>query len=82
MPPIFLIMQYPVGPLPGPGGGPVPPGRTEAQVRPGVEDALPALTTRSHRHECETALTRDTAIFTPQDHDSGRSPTWKTGRAR
>ncbi|MFJ4574525.1 GNAT family N-acetyltransferase [Streptomyces sp. NPDC088846] len=40
--------------------------RTEAQVRPGIEDDLVALTDIYNHYVRETALTFDTAPFTPE----------------
>ncbi|MET9681750.1 GNAT family N-acetyltransferase [Streptomyces coeruleorubidus] len=40
---------------------------TEVQVRPGVEDDLEALTTLYNHYVRETAITFDTAIFTPEE---------------
>jgi phosphinothricin acetyltransferase len=37
------------------------------QVRPGVEDDLPALTALYNHYVRETAITFDTAIFTPEE---------------
>jgi phosphinothricin acetyltransferase len=41
--------------------------RTEVQVRPGVEEDLEALTALYNHYVCETAITFDTAIFTPEE---------------
>ncbi|MER7900063.1 N-acetyltransferase family protein [Streptomyces sp. NPDC096046] len=41
--------------------------RTEVQVRPGVEDDLEALTVLYNHFVRETAITFDTAIFTPEE---------------
>ncbi|MFD9979281.1 GNAT family N-acetyltransferase [Streptomyces massasporeus] len=40
---------------------------TEVQVRPGVEDDLEALTALYNYYVRETAITFDTAIFTPEE---------------
>ncbi|MEU6183176.1 GNAT family N-acetyltransferase [Streptomyces coeruleorubidus] len=40
---------------------------TEVQVRPGVEDDLEALTALYNHYVHETAITFDTAIFTPEE---------------
>ncbi|OUC96614.1 GNAT family N-acetyltransferase [Streptomyces swartbergensis] len=40
---------------------------TEVQVRPGVEDDLEALTALYNHYVRETAITFDTAIFTPEE---------------
>ncbi|MFD5339413.1 GNAT family N-acetyltransferase [Streptomyces hawaiiensis] len=40
---------------------------TEVQVRPGVEADLDALTTLYNHYVRETAITFDTAVFTPQE---------------
>ena len=42
--------------------------RTEAQVRPGVESDLEALTDIYHHYVRETPITFDTAVFTPEEH--------------
>ena len=41
--------------------------RTEVQVRPGVEEDLDALTAIYNHYVRETAITFDTAIFTPEE---------------
>ncbi|MEU0584933.1 N-acetyltransferase family protein [Streptomyces sp. NPDC006132] len=41
--------------------------RTEVQVRPGVEGDLEALTALYNHYVHETAITFDTAIFTPEE---------------
>ncbi|MEG8281154.1 GNAT family N-acetyltransferase [Streptomyces sp. AHA2] len=41
--------------------------RAETQVRPGVEDDLEALTALYNHYVRETAITFDTAIFTPRE---------------
>jgi phosphinothricin acetyltransferase len=41
--------------------------RTEVQVRPGVEGDLEALTDLYNHYVRETAITFDTAVFTPQE---------------
>ncbi|MER6351291.1 N-acetyltransferase family protein [Streptomyces sp. NPDC001634] len=43
------------------------PERTEAQVRPGVEDDLEALTDIYNHYVRETPITFDTAVFTPEE---------------
>ncbi|MEV6115654.1 N-acetyltransferase family protein [Streptomyces sp. NPDC052109] len=45
----------------------MPTERTEAQVRPGVEGDLDALTAIYNHYVRETAITFDTAIFTPEE---------------
>ncbi|MEV5463510.1 N-acetyltransferase family protein [Streptomyces sp. NPDC002788] len=45
----------------------MPSERTEVQVRPGVEADLAALTTLYNHYVRETAITFDTAIFTPEE---------------
>ncbi|MFJ5995922.1 GNAT family N-acetyltransferase [Streptomyces sp. NPDC092370] len=45
----------------------MPSERTEVQVRPGVEDDLEALTALYNHYVHETAITFDTAIFTPEE---------------
>ncbi|MGC5037446.1 N-acetyltransferase family protein [Streptomyces sp. DT190] len=45
----------------------MPSASTEVQVRPGVEDDLPALTALYNHYVRETAITFDTAIFTPEE---------------
>ncbi|MEV5171579.1 N-acetyltransferase family protein [Streptomyces flaveolus] len=45
----------------------MPSERTEAQVRPGVEADLAALTAIYNHYVRETAITFDTAIFTPEE---------------
>jgi phosphinothricin acetyltransferase len=45
----------------------VPTKRTEVQVRPGVEADLEALTALYNHYVRETAITFDTAIFTPEE---------------
>ncbi|GHI07019.1 GCN5 family acetyltransferase [Streptomyces cellostaticus] len=42
-------------------------GRTEVQVRPGVEKDLDALTALYNHYVRETAITFDTAVFTPEE---------------
>ncbi|WP_330458364.1 GNAT family N-acetyltransferase [Streptomyces sp. NBC_00820] len=42
-------------------------GRTEVQVRPGVEADLDALTALYNHYVRETAITFDTAVFTPRE---------------
>ncbi|MHB9851805.1 N-acetyltransferase family protein [Streptomyces krungchingensis] len=44
----------------------MPAGRTEAQVRPGVEADLGALTDLYNHYVRETSITFDTAVFTPE----------------
>lgn len=44
----------------------MPEGPTEAQVRPGVEGDLVALADIYNQYVRETALTFDTAPFTPE----------------
>lgn len=41
--------------------------RTEAQVRPGTESDLPALTALYNHYVRETPITFDTAVFTPEE---------------
>ncbi|WP_409471506.1 GNAT family N-acetyltransferase [Streptomyces sp. HC307] len=43
------------------------PGRTEVQVRPGVESDLEALTDLYNHYVRETPITFDTAVFTPEE---------------
>lgn len=43
------------------------PGRTEVQVRPGVEDDLKALTDLYNHYVRETPITFDTDTFTPEE---------------
>ncbi|MFJ8593759.1 GNAT family N-acetyltransferase [Streptomyces sp. NPDC093598] len=45
----------------------MPSERTEVQVRPGVEGDLEALTALYNHYVRETAITFDTAIFTPEE---------------
>ncbi|QWB25017.1 MULTISPECIES: GNAT family N-acetyltransferase [Streptomyces] len=45
----------------------MPSERTEPQVRPGVEADLEALTALYNHYVRETAITFDTAIFTPEE---------------
>ncbi|MFF7313321.1 GNAT family N-acetyltransferase [Streptomyces sp. NPDC008137] len=45
----------------------MPSERTEVQVRPGVEADLEALTALYNHYVRETAITFDTAIFTPEE---------------
>ncbi|MET7850233.1 N-acetyltransferase family protein [Streptomyces avermitilis] len=45
----------------------MPPERTEVQVRPGVEADLKALTDIYNHYVRETAITFDTAVFTPEE---------------
>lgn len=45
----------------------MPTERTEVQVRPGVEGDLEALTALYNHYVRETAITFDTAIFTPEE---------------
>ena len=45
----------------------MPTRHTEVQVRPGVEDDLDALTAIYNHYVRETAITFDTAIFTPEE---------------
>ncbi|MFI6855930.1 GNAT family N-acetyltransferase [Streptomyces sp. NPDC050416] len=45
----------------------MPTERTEVQVRPGVEADLEALTALYNHYVRETAITFDTAIFTPEE---------------
>ncbi|MEU6918087.1 GNAT family N-acetyltransferase [Streptomyces olindensis] len=45
----------------------MPSERTEVQVRPGVEEDLEALTALYNHYVRETAITFDTAIFTPEE---------------
>lgn len=45
----------------------MPPGRTEVQVRPGVESDLEALTDLYNHYVRETPITFDTAVFTPEE---------------
>ncbi|MER6031968.1 N-acetyltransferase family protein [Streptomyces sp. NPDC001851] len=45
----------------------MPTERTEVQVRPGVEGDLNALTAIYNHYVRETAITFDTAIFTPEE---------------
>ncbi|MGW5613492.1 N-acetyltransferase family protein [Streptomyces sp. NPDC003877] len=45
----------------------MPSASAEVQVRPGVEDDLPALTALYNHYVRETAITFDTAIFTPEE---------------
>ncbi|AOR33769.1 GNAT family N-acetyltransferase [Streptomyces fodineus] len=45
----------------------MPTERTEVQVRPGVEGDLHALTAIYNHYVRETAITFDTAIFTPEE---------------
>ncbi|MFD5476229.1 GNAT family N-acetyltransferase [Streptomyces hawaiiensis] len=45
----------------------MPSERTEVQVRPGVEADLDALTALYNHYARETAITFDTAIFTPRE---------------
>ncbi|MGW0499268.1 N-acetyltransferase family protein [Streptomyces sp. NPDC003007] len=45
----------------------MPSERTEVQVRPGVEDDLEALAVLYNHYVRETAITFDTAIFTPEE---------------
>ncbi|MCT9144808.1 MULTISPECIES: GNAT family N-acetyltransferase [Streptomyces] len=45
----------------------MPSERTEVQVRPGVEADLEALTALYNHYIRETAITFDTAIFTPEE---------------
>ncbi|MFC9127844.1 GNAT family N-acetyltransferase [Streptomyces sp. NPDC057099] len=45
----------------------MPSERTELQVRPGVEADLEALTALYNHYVRETAITFDTAIFTPEE---------------
>ncbi|MFD8395423.1 GNAT family N-acetyltransferase [Streptomyces sp. NPDC059680] len=45
----------------------MPTERTEVQVRPGAEGDLDALTTIYNHYVRETAITFDTAIFTPEE---------------
>ncbi|MEU6685580.1 N-acetyltransferase family protein [Streptomyces sp. NPDC046832] len=45
----------------------MPSQHTEVQVRPGVEDDLEALTALYNHYVRETAITFDTAIFTPEE---------------
>ncbi|MFC5217782.1 GNAT family N-acetyltransferase [Streptomyces coerulescens] len=42
-------------------------GRTEVQVRPGVESDLDALTALYNHYVRETPITFDTAVFTPEE---------------
>ncbi|PBC63141.1 GNAT family N-acetyltransferase [Streptomyces sp. Tue6028] len=44
----------------------MPVGRTETQVRPGVEADLGALTDLYNHYVRETSITFDTAVFTPE----------------
>ncbi len=55
-------MQYPVGRT---AEGVMPPEGTEVQVRPGAEEDLQALTDLYDHYAGETAITFDTAPFTP-----------------
>ncbi|MFC8141559.1 GNAT family N-acetyltransferase [Streptomyces paradoxus] len=45
----------------------MPSDHTEVQVRPGVEGDLEALTALYNHYVLETAITFDTAIFTPEE---------------
>ena len=45
----------------------MPSGRTEVQVRPGVERDLEALTDIYNHYVRETPITFDTAVFTPEE---------------
>ncbi|MER7478678.1 N-acetyltransferase family protein [Streptomyces sp. NPDC126510] len=45
----------------------MPSQSTEVQVRPGVEDDLEALTALYNHYVSETAITFDTAIFSPEE---------------
>ncbi|MFI6371234.1 GNAT family N-acetyltransferase [Streptomyces sp. NPDC050546] len=45
----------------------MPSERTEVQVRPGVEADLEALTALYNHYVRETAITFDTAVFTPEE---------------
>ncbi len=45
----------------------MPSGRTEVQVRPGVEGDLEALTDIYNHYVRETPITFDTAVFTPEE---------------
>ncbi|GGT37880.1 GNAT family N-acetyltransferase [Streptomyces chromofuscus] len=45
----------------------MPSGRTEVQVRPGVEDDLAALTDLYNHYVRETPITFDTAVLTPKE---------------
>ncbi|WP_217206503.1 GNAT family N-acetyltransferase [Streptomyces sp. AC550_RSS872] len=45
----------------------MPSGRTEVQVRPGVEGDLEALTDLYNHYVRETPITFDTAVFTPEE---------------
>ncbi|GGM04085.1 phosphinothricin N-acetyltransferase [Streptomyces fumigatiscleroticus] len=45
----------------------MPPEHTEVQVRPGVEDDLEALTDLYNHYVRETAITFDTAVFSPEE---------------
>lgn len=58
----------------------MPQGRTEVQVRPGREADLVALTELYNHYIRETAVTFDTAAFTPEQRRPGCAPTLKTAR--